>query len=131
MWVVDRKARGDAEKRQKQAKALKDFAANAEIPVIVCGDLNFDYSTKPKGEKGNEAMKIALADGELVWVETPKDVWTNSNPKYFSILDFFLVNDEAQRRWKLKADVVVRENDFPNNDVVSDHRPVLLELFYH
>ena len=43
-----------------------------------------------------------------------------------SLLDFSFVAGEA-KTWRASSRVIVRENDFPDNDKTSDHRPV--ELF--
>ena len=40
---VNHLARGNAELRQEQAKALRLWAADQELPIIGIGDYNFDF----------------------------------------------------------------------------------------
>ena len=126
-WFINNHlARGKAEKRMAQAIGLRDFAAIQDIPVIVCGDMNFDYSTLAGGEKGNAEMRAALEDGSLNWVSGDLSVWTNNHPRYYSILDMFCVNDDALEDWELKSVVLTEAGDEVDDYRISDHRPVQL-----
>lgn len=128
-WFINNHlARGDESARNKQARGLRDFALAEFLPVVVCGDLNLDYSTLPKKEKGNEAFHTLIGEDALTWVETPRDVWTNSHPTYLSILDYYLVNPPAKDLWEMKAKVFVQEGDSRDTPSISDHRPVGLSL---
>ncbi len=128
-WFINNHlARGDASSRNRQATALRDFALAEPIPVIVCGDLNLDYSTIPGKEKGNTAFRTLIGPQGLHWVETPRDIWTNSHPDFLSILDYYLVNKLAEDSWQMQAMVFTEEGDEEDTPLISDHRPVGLSL---
>ena len=126
-WFINNHlARGKPEKRMAQAIGLRNFAAAQDVPVIVCGDMNFDYSTLAGGEKGNAEMRAALEDDILTWVTGDLSVWTNNHPRYYSILDMFCVNDDALEDWELESVVLTEAGDEVDDKRISDHRPVQL-----
>ena len=55
LLVLNHLARGDAELRQEQAKALRLWAADQELPIISIGDYNFDFDfpTQKGGDSGS------------------------------------------------------------------------------
>ena len=130
--IVNHLARGEADLRIEQAKALKQWAEDhASEPVITAGDFNFDYDFKT--QKGNPACDAMMEGGVWQWLKPDPLVDSNwaddrDNPGHDrypdSILDFVLVANGA-KNWRGEADVVVREGDFPDSDKTSDHRPII------
>ena len=133
--VVTHLARGEAELRVEQARALTRWAADhADEPVIAAGDFNFDYTFATRA--GNAAYDAMLEGGVWRWLVPDPLVdsnWTHDpeHPgadKYpGSILDFVFVANGA-KAWRAESDVVVREGDFPDSDETSDHRPIITTL---
>lgn len=128
--MINHLARGKAEIRQEQAKMLVEWARNETMPIVAIGDYNFDYVFET--DKGNPAFANFLRDNVWTWVKPEKMIDTNwyDNPQEpdgvddypGSILDFaFLAN--AAKDWKRVCRVIVRENDFPDDETTSDHRP--------
>ncbi len=136
-WVIaNHLARSEADLRTAQAKMLRLWAKAHSVPIIACGDFNFDFDFKTS--QGNEGFK-AMMEGD-VWQWLKPDPLVDSNwsddrrvtdrrvDRYpDSILDFVFVANDA-KKWKGDSDVVVRAGDFPDNDKTSDHRP-LITLF--
>lgn len=130
--IVNHLARGEADLRVDQAKALKKWAEDhAGEAVITAGDFNFDYVFETG--KGNTAYD-AMIEGN-VWHWLKPDPLVDSNwaddrdrpgqDRYpGSILDFVFVANEA-KKWKGESDVIVRPGDFPDTDKTSDHRPII------
>jgi hypothetical protein len=91
--------------------------------------MDYDFQT----QKGNEAFQVFLAAPNLQWVKPAELIDTNwadpdgDGKDNFpdSVLDFAWVAGSA-KQWMPEAVVVVRENDFPDDDRTSDHRPVKL-----
>ena len=73
--VLNHLARGNAEIRQEQAKGLRLWAADQELPVIGIGDFNFDFDFPTR--QGNKAFDEFLLDGVWRWVEPETLVDTN------------------------------------------------------
>ncbi len=74
--MLNHLARGNAELRQEQAKALRLWAAdNQELPIIGIGDYNFVFDF-PK-RRGNAAFDEFHLDYVWYWVEPEKLVDTN------------------------------------------------------
>jgi len=131
--VLNHLARGDADLRTLQAKGLRQWAASQSLPVVVIGDLNFDYQID--NGRGNEAFDEFFRDEVFTWVK-PEPL---ENTNYYdgdgdglddypnSILDFAAVAGAA-KKWPARSKVIVRAGDFPDDDSTSDHRPVEVEL---
>jgi endonuclease/exonuclease/phosphatase family metal-dependent hydrolase len=124
-------ARGNEKLRTEQARGLAKWATDNPLPVLAIGDFNMDYDFQSK--QGNDAFRAFLAAPVLQWVQ-PKPLidtnWADRDGDRIddypdSLLDFAWVAGSA-KQWKPEAVVVVRENDFPDNDRTSDHRPVRL-----
>lgn len=136
LWlVVTHLARGEADLRVEQAKALTAWAADhAAEAVVAAGDFNFDYVFATG--TGNAAYDAMIAGGVWRWLKPDPLVdsnWTHDpehpgQDKYpGSILDFVFVANAAQA-WHAESDVVVREGDFPDDEQTSDHRPIITTL---
>lgn len=129
--VLNHLARGNAELRQEQAKALRLWAAAQNVPVLAIGDYNFDYDFLTG--KGNKAFDEFLSDGTWQWVKPEKLVDTNWSDRDEdgvddypdSCLDFMFVAGKA-KEWQPESRVIVRDGDFPDDETTSDHRPVEL-----
>lgn len=133
--VVCHLARGEADLRVEQAKALTAWAADhAAEPVVAAGDFNFDYVFATG--TGNPAYDAMMEGDVWRWLKPDPQVdsnWTHDpehpgQDKYpGSILDFVFVANVA-KDWQAESDVVVREGDFPDSDETSDHRPIITTL---
>jgi endonuclease/exonuclease/phosphatase family metal-dependent hydrolase len=133
-WVVaNHLARGEAELRTDQARMLVKWAADQSVPVITAGDFNFDYEFKT--QQGNPGYQAMMEGGVWEWVKPDPLVdsnWSDDRQAVGqradrypdSILDFVFVAKGA-KQWQAESDVVVRPNDFPDNDQTSDHRPLI------
>ena len=133
-WVVaNHLARGEAELRTDQARMLVKWAADRQEPVIAAGDFNFDYEFKTG--RGNPGYQAMMEGGVWEWLKPDPLIdsnWSDDRQalpqradRYpDSILDFVFVANGA-KQWQGESDVVVRPNDFPDNDQTSDHRPTI------
>ncbi|TWU51835.1 Endonuclease/Exonuclease/phosphatase family protein [Rubripirellula reticaptiva] len=128
--VLNHLARGKAEIRQAQAAGLSAWAASlGDTPLIAIGDYNFDYVFAT--DKGNDAFDVFLKNDVVKWVRPTPMVdsnWFDGNGDGVddypgSLLDFVFVGGEA-KTWKSECRVLVREGDFPDDKITSDHRPV-------
>lgn len=129
--VLNHLARGNEEIRMTQAIGLRQWAQQEAQAVIAIGDYNFDYVFAT--DKGNPAMDAFLEGDVFEWIRPQPMVDSN----YYdgdgdgvddfidSLLDFVFVAGPA-KAWKLECEVVVRENDFPDDERTSDHRPIQL-----
>jgi endonuclease/exonuclease/phosphatase family metal-dependent hydrolase len=128
-------ARGKAPVRQEQATQLVQWARTQLMPVVALGDYNFDYVFETN--KGNPAFSNMLKDNVWQWVKPEEWIDTNwyddpRNPDGKddypgSMLDFAFVSGPA-KAWKKRCRVIVREGDFPDDELTSDHRPFELIL---
>ncbi len=133
-WVIaNHLARGEADLRTEQAKMLGLWAKAQAEPVIAAGDFNFDYDFKT--EKGNAGFSAMMASDAWQWLKPDPLVdsnWSDDRnvkdrrvDRYpDSLLDFVFVANGA-KQWNGECDVVVRPNDFPDDDKTSDHRPII------
>lgn len=129
--VLTHLARGNANLRQDQAKALQRWVADQQLPAFAIGDFNFDYSFV--SQTGNAAFEEFLQGDHWKWVRPEPLVDTNwadrdgdGNDDYpDSCLDFVFVGGKA-KAWIAWANVIVRPDDFPDDETTSDHRPVEL-----
>ena len=133
-WViVNHLARGEEDLRTDQGRALRRWAADHGEPMIAAGDFNFDYVFATS--TGNAAFDAMVEGGVWQWLKPDPLVDSNwsedrksgrrgvdSYPG--SILDFVFVANEA-KNWQGTSDVIVRSDDFPDDDRTSDHRPII------
>ena len=133
VFLMNHLARGDKVFRQAQARTLREWARNKSIPIVAIGDYNLDFVFAT--EKGNLAFDEFMKDNVWKWVRPEPLVDTNWSDRdgdgidnYIdSLLDFSFVAGAA-KTWNASSRVIVRENDFPDDDKTSDHRPVELML---
>ncbi len=136
-WViVNHLARGEAELRTDQARMLVKWAAAHPEPIISAGDHNLDFEFKT--QKGNAAFDAMLEGGVWEWVKPDPLIDSNWSSDFRiqdrnvdrypdSILDFIFVANQA-KGWHGKSAVVVRDEDFPDNEKTSDHRPLIADF---
>ena len=126
-------ARGNADYRTTQAKQLVEWARQQSIPIVAVGDYNFDYEFKD--ETGNDGFRAMLQDNVFQWVKPEKMIdsnWYDPEPDGQdnypgSLLDFAFVAGPATE-WNAICNVIVRPDDFPDDQMTSDHRPFELIL---
>ena len=136
VFVMNHLARGDENFRQAQARSLREWARNKSIPIVAIGDYNLDFVFAT--QKGNKAFDEFMKDNVWKWIRPEPLVDTNwadwdgdGIDNYIdSLLDFSFVAGAA-KTWKASSRVIVRENDFPDDEKTSDHRPVELILTNH
>ncbi len=133
VFVMNHLARGDKLFRQAQARTLREWARTKSIPIVAIGDYNLDFVFET--ERGNPAFDEMMRDNVWKWVRPEPLIDTNWSDRdgdgidnYIdSLLDFsFLAG--AAKTWRASSRVIVRENDFPDDETTSDHRPVELIL---
>lgn len=131
--MVNHLARGNAELRTMQAVGLREWARDQSAPLISIGDFNMDFDFK--SERGNDAFPEMIRDNVWTWVR-PKELvdtnWADRDQDGVddypdSMLDFAFVANAA-KTWSPECTVIVRPNDFPDDEVTSDHRPIRLTL---
>lgn len=126
-------ARGNAGFRTEQSIAIREWARDQLEPVVLAGDLNYDFVFET--EKGNEAFAELQRDNVLQWirpVELIDSNWFDGNRDGVddypgSLLDGAYVSGPA-KNWNACCTVLVREGDFPDDERTSDHRALRLEL---
>ncbi|MGI9468310.1 MAG: endonuclease/exonuclease/phosphatase family protein [Rubripirellula sp.] len=126
-------ARGNAEFRQQQAAGLREWARDQNVPVIALGDFNMDYDYRTM--KGNAAFDEMVHDNVWSWIAPEDFIDTNwadrdgdGKDNYpDSMLDLAFAAGAA-KEWGIECRVIVRPNDFPDDQSTSDHRPI--ELIY-
>lgn len=133
VFIMNHLARGNKNFRQAQARTLREWARTKSNPIVAIGDYNLDFVFKT--QKGNKAFDEFMKDDVWTWVRPEPLIDTNWSDRdgdgvdnYIdSILDFSFVAGAA-KTWHASSRVIVRENDFPDDDRTSDHRPVELIL---
>lgn len=153
IFMVNHLTRGNQQVRRRQAEGLREWARIQTVPVIAAGDYNFDFDFRNLTGNRSMAIfsrRDASDGGAFVWswiipgaefeVEGDSDSsrrvtllaqlidtnWAGNNGQdrfRDSMLDFIFVAQGA-RDWGAKSTVIVRENDFPDDNRSSDHRPV-------
>ncbi len=131
--MVNHLARGNAQVRETQAIGLREWAKSQSIPILGVGDFNFDYDFPTA--TGNPAMQQFVQGDVWRWIQPVPMIdsnWADRNKDGIddypdSLLDFAFVSPLAQT-WKSHCEVIVRPNDFPDDQSTSDHRPCLLRI---
>jgi endonuclease/exonuclease/phosphatase family metal-dependent hydrolase len=126
-------ARGNAKFRQEQAIGLREWARDQNVSVIALGDFNMDYDFRTM--KGNPAFDEMVRDNVWSWIAPTDFVDTNwsdrdgdGNDNYpDSMLDLAFAAGAA-KEWGIECRVVIRPDDFPDDESTSDHRPI--EVLY-
>jgi len=124
-------ARGNADVRIEQAKGLRLWAADQDLPVVGIGDFNFDYDFATG--QGNAAFDEFLVGDVWEWVQPEELIDTQWSDRDGAdaypdgCLDFAFVAGAA-KAWQCNSRVTVRDGDFPDDETTSDHRPVELTV---
>ncbi|MCP4611469.1 MAG: hypothetical protein GY845_22375 [Planctomycetes bacterium] len=110
-------------RRLDQAAMLAQWASQQTIPVIAVGDYNFDWDLDPSDcaenyNKGLGAMTVCGFD----WLKPARMIRTHDS-YYNSVLDFIFLANYADII-SGESEIVVRPNDFPDDNTTPDHRPV-------
>lgn len=123
-------ARGKEEVRLIQTKQLVAWARTQLLPVVALGDYNLDYVFATG--KGNSGFASMLYDNVWKWIKPVELIDTNwyDNPEEpdgkddypGSMLDFAFVSGPA-KKWNATCKIIVRPDDFPDDQKTSDHRP--------
>ncbi|ACK70031.1 Endonuclease/exonuclease/phosphatase [Gloeothece citriformis PCC 7424] len=131
LFTVNHFNRGDEDRRNQQARFLREWGAEQTLPIVAVGDYNFDYD--PQTQSGNEAFDIFLEDDTFIWIR-PECLADNScpptgtqcNPTYNSILDFVFVSERATQ-WDNISDILLIDEPVCEKESrgYSDHRPVV------
>lgn len=124
-------ARGNAKFRQQQAAGLREWARDQNVPVIALGDFNMDYDYRSM--KGNAAFDEMVRDNVWSWLAPETYVDTNWSDRDGdgidnypdSMLDLAFAAGAA-KEWGIDCRIIVRPNDFPDDEATSDHRPIEL-----
>ena len=127
--MMNHLTRGSAELRQRQATLLVEWAKQQTLPVIAVGGYNFDFDIPT--QKGNPAFDVFMKDSTWKWIQPKPMVDTNWSDRNNdgkddypdSMLDFAFAAGPA-KQWTLRSEVIVRANDFPDNEETSDQRPI-------
>jgi endonuclease/exonuclease/phosphatase family metal-dependent hydrolase len=130
LFQVNHLYRTDDAGRHTQATLLNAWARRQTLPVIAVGDYNFDWDVTTDAH--DAGYDLLVQDGVWAWVRPAQLVTTQCTGwpcRYNSVLDFIFTAGPAQG-WDATATIVVREGDFPDDALKSDHRPVqaLLQL---
>lgn len=131
LFIVNHFNRRDEERRQRQARLIRDWVLDQKLPAVLVGDFNFDFN--PKTGRGNKAFDIFTAKPSLGWLK-PDCVTKGNCPatgtqcdrRYNSIMDFVFLADK-RRGWEGLAEVLFQRANYCERERrgYADHRPVL------
>lgn len=129
-FVTVHLARGSARLRESQARGLSAWAGDLKAPAIAAGDFNFDYDFKR--QRGNAGFAACKKAGVWRWARPAKLIDTNRSDRDGdgvdnypdSCLDFVYYAGLPDG-WSVVSEVLVRDGDFPDDELTSDHRPVM------
>lgn len=125
--MVNHLHRSNDNTRHTQATMLNAWAASQTMPVIALGDYNFDWNL-PNGDSDHDiGYDNMVKNGVWEWIRPAELVTTQCSgwPCGFnSVLDFVFAAGPA-RDWNIATEIIVTENDFPDDNTTPDHRPVM------
>jgi endonuclease/exonuclease/phosphatase family metal-dependent hydrolase len=122
LFMVNHLYRSSAARRHEQAEKLNQWARVQSLPIIMGGDLNFDWHHVTGDVDHDAGYDLLTEDGTFTWVRPQTLVPTNAS-NHQSVLDFVFVSGDAAG-WTFDSHIVVVNGDFPDDHVKSDHRPV-------
>jgi endonuclease/exonuclease/phosphatase family metal-dependent hydrolase len=110
-----------------KAQRLNECVRTQTLPVIACGDYNFDWSVT-NGEQSHDVGFDKMASGEAwTWARPATLIKRRCNQNFDSALDFVFVNTAA--RPLALTSVILQEADDCGNAVANpDHRPLRAEF---
>lgn len=125
-FMVNHLYRGDASARHRQATLLNKWAREQSVPVIACGDWNFDwhFQTGDDPDSRDKGYDNLTKDDVFIWVR-PEVLIPTQISDHNSVLDFVFVSGEASG-WTAVSTIIVTPGDFDTDNIPvhSDHRPV-------
>ncbi|MCC6458047.1 MAG: endonuclease/exonuclease/phosphatase family protein [Caldilineaceae bacterium] len=124
LFMVNHLYRSNEAARHTQATLLNEWAAAQSLPVIATGDYNFDWDVST--EAHDLGYDLMTTDGVWEWLKPATLTTTQCSgwPCAFnSVLDFVFVAGSA-RDWQATSEIIVCQDDFPDDMTTSDHRPV-------
>lgn len=131
--MVNHFNRGNASKRQRQAREMADWILAVEIPVIAMGDYNIDVDVDSAGNfgPGNVAGQILLGSSKWTWIRPSNPMSTQCNPNYNSILDFVFLGANAQA-WSGQSRIMMTSQQYCDDENTggADHRPIMATIDY-
>lgn len=123
----------EEDKRHIQAKRLQQWIQKQRIPIIAIGDYNFDWDVENGESNHDEGYDFLTAGGFFQWLRPDVLINTQCTPaqnggcRYNSILDFVFVANGA-KQWQGQSAILTKEGDFPDDEIKSDHRPVMAKF---
>jgi len=134
LFMVNHLWRSDRERRHEQVIMLNDWAEEQTLPIIAIGDYNFDYDVE-RGDEGirDDGFDLLLEDDVFEWLRPEEIVATQCTPSdrgrcvFNSVLDFIFVAGDA-KNWNGTSEIIVRDGDFPDTEISSDHRPIFAQF---
>ncbi len=131
LFIVNHFNRRDTDRRNRQARLIRDWVLSQNLPAILVGDYNFDYD--PVRRSGNAAFAIFTAAPGLIWLEPPciaagtcPATGTQCDARYNSIMDFVFLADRGHG-WQGRSAILMQRPDYCERERrgYADHRPVL------
>ncbi|MES2659513.1 MAG: endonuclease/exonuclease/phosphatase family protein [Verrucomicrobiota bacterium] len=125
-FMVNHLYRGSSAGRHQQATLLNEWAGRQTESVIAVGDYNFDWHYQTGDQDHDEGYDNMIAQGRWKWIRPQVLVPTNASG-HESVLDFIFLSSpgNGSSEWDSSSEILVRTNDFPDDNLKSDHRPVL------
>jgi endonuclease/exonuclease/phosphatase family metal-dependent hydrolase len=127
LFMVNHLARSDNDLRHDQGQRLNEWVRTQTLPVIACGDYNFDWSVTNGEQSHDVGFDRMVADGHWTWVRPATLVRSQCNPNFNSVLDFIFVSAGA-RPLALTSEILQAANDCGNAAANPDHRPLRTEF---
>lgn len=124
LFMVNHLARGNASLRHKQAGLLRRWAENQVLPVIAVGDYNFDWQVEGGDAHHDLGYDRMTEDEVFTWVRPERLVRSQCDEDYDTVLDFVFVSSPASS-WAGSSEIIVVPGDCPDDNLTSDHRPVI------
>ncbi|WP_372370659.1 endonuclease/exonuclease/phosphatase family protein [Candidatus Uabimicrobium sp. HlEnr_7] len=119
-FMVNHLYRGNETARHEQSVLLNEWIAKQREPVIAAGDYNYDWQVKNGDFDHDRGYDLLTASRVVSWVRPEKMIRTQDS-HYNSVLDFIFCSYDL---WESESEIIVRDNDFPDDKTTSDHRPV-------
>lgn len=131
LFMVNHLYRGSSAGRHEQAALLNTWATEQTSMVIAVGDYNFDWHYENGDTDHDEGFDHMVANGVWEWVR-PAALFPTQSSTEESVLDFVFWSGSAQVRagWSAQSSIYVRDGDFSNVRLRSDHRPVKASFSY-
>jgi len=127
LFVVNHLYRSRAANRHEQASMLNAWGKRQRLPILLGGDMNFDWSIATNGAERDRGFDNLVRDDVFVWLRPQRIVKTQASTRYNSILDMLFTCGDGP--WSdLECIIVVEPGDFPDDARKPDHRPVAVRM---